>query len=76
MPKIVIKNMSFEKALRIFRKKVEKSELKDDLRKKEYYENHLDFQKIKNFIISSTYPKTINHTPPKNKSCIFDKVMV
>ena len=38
MPKIVIKNMSFEKALRIFRKKVERSELKDDLRKKEYYE--------------------------------------
>ena len=30
--------MSFEKALRIFRKKVEKAELKDDLRKKEYYE--------------------------------------
>jgi len=30
--------MSFEKALRIFRKKVENSGMKDKLREKEYYE--------------------------------------
>ena len=30
--------MSFEKALRIFRKKVENAGVKDDLRKKEFYE--------------------------------------
>ena len=30
--------MSFEKALRIFRKKCENAGIKDDLRKKEFYE--------------------------------------
>ena len=38
LPRIVAKNMSFEKALRIFRKKVENAGIKDDLRKKEFYE--------------------------------------
>ena len=38
MPSINTKNMSFEKALRIFRKKVDNAGIKDDLRKKEYYE--------------------------------------
>lgn len=38
LPRIVAKNMSFEKALRIFRKKVENANIKDDLRKKEFYE--------------------------------------
>jgi small subunit ribosomal protein S21 len=38
LPRIVANNMSFEKALRIFRKKVENANLKDDLRKKEFYE--------------------------------------
>ena len=38
MPSITTKNMSFEKALRIFRKKVENSGMKDKLREKEYYE--------------------------------------
>ena len=38
MPSINTKNMSFEKALRIFRKKVENSGMKDKLREKEYYE--------------------------------------
>ena len=38
LPRIVAKDMSFEKALRIFRKKVENANLKDDLRKKEFYE--------------------------------------
>ena len=38
LPRIVAKNMSFEKALRIFRKKVENAQIKDDLRKKEFYE--------------------------------------
>jgi len=38
MPRIVAKNMSFEKALRIFRKKCETAGIKDELRKREYYE--------------------------------------
>lgn len=38
MPRIVAKNMSFEKALRIFRKKCDNAGIKDDLRKKEFYE--------------------------------------
>ena len=38
MPSITTNNMSFEKALRIFRKKVENSGMKDRLREKEYYE--------------------------------------
>ena len=38
MPSINTKNMSFEKALRIFRKKVDNSGMKDKLREKEYYE--------------------------------------
>ena len=38
MPSITTKNMSFEKALRIFRKKVDNSGMKDKLREKEYYE--------------------------------------
>ena len=38
MPRITTKNMSFEKALRIFRKKVDNAGIKDDVRKKEFYE--------------------------------------
>ena len=38
MPSINTKNMSFEKALRIFRKKCDNAGIKDDLRKKEFYE--------------------------------------
>jgi len=38
MPSITTKNMSFEKAMRIFRKKVENSGMKDKLREREYYE--------------------------------------
>ena len=38
MPSINTKNMSFEKALRIFRKKVENAGIKDSVREKEYYE--------------------------------------
>ena len=38
MPSINTKNMSFEKALRIFRKKVENAVIKDSVREKEYYE--------------------------------------
>ena len=38
MPRVTTKNMSFEKALRIFRKKVDNAGVKDDVRKKEFYE--------------------------------------
>lgn len=38
MPSINTKNMSFEKALRIFRKKCENAGIKDSVREKEYYE--------------------------------------
>ena len=38
MPSINTKNMTFEKALRIFRKKVENAGIKDAVREKEYYE--------------------------------------
>ena len=38
MPSINTKNMSFEKALRIFRKKCETAGIKDSVREKEYYE--------------------------------------
>ena len=38
MPSINTKNMSFEKALRIFRKKVDNAGIKDAVREKEYYE--------------------------------------
>lgn len=38
MPRVTTKNMSFEKALRIFRKKVDNAGIKDDVRKKEFYE--------------------------------------
>lgn len=38
MPRVVANNMSFEKALRIFRKKCENAGIKDDLRKKEFFE--------------------------------------
>ena len=38
MPSINTKNMSFEKALRIFRKKVENAGIKDAVREKGYYE--------------------------------------
>ena len=38
MPSINTKNMSFEKALRIFRKKVENAGIKDSVREKEYYD--------------------------------------
>ena len=38
MPKVTTKNMSFEKALRIFRKKCDNAGIKDDVRKREFYE--------------------------------------
>lgn len=38
MPSVTTKNMSFEKALRIFRKKCDNAGIKDTLRAKEYYE--------------------------------------
>ena len=38
MPRITTKNMSFEKALRIFRKQCDNAGIKDDVRKKEFYE--------------------------------------
>ena len=38
MPSINTKNMSFEKALRIFRKKVDNAGIKDSVREKEYFE--------------------------------------
>ena len=38
MPSITTKNMSFEKALRIWRKKCETAGIKDSVREKEYYE--------------------------------------
>ena len=38
MPSINTKNMSVEKALRIFRKKVENAGIKDAVREKEYFE--------------------------------------
>lgn len=38
MPSINTKNMSFEKALRIFRKKVDNAGIKDAVREKEYFE--------------------------------------
>ena len=38
MPSITTKNMSFEKALRIWRKKCETAGIKDRVRELEYYE--------------------------------------
>lgn len=38
MPRVNTQHMSFEKALRIFRKKCDTAGIKDDLRKKEFYE--------------------------------------
>lgn len=38
MPRVTTRTMSFEKALRIFRKKVELAGIKDELRTREYYE--------------------------------------
>ena len=38
MPRIVSRNMSFEKALRIFRKKVDSAGIKDEIRRREFYE--------------------------------------
>jgi small subunit ribosomal protein S21 len=38
LPRIVSRNMSFEKALRIFRKKVDSAGIKDELRRREFYE--------------------------------------
>ena len=38
MPKVHSKNIPFERALRIFRKKVEKSGILQEVRKREYYE--------------------------------------
>ena len=38
MPRIVSRNMSFEKAMRIFRKKVDSAGIKDELRRREFYE--------------------------------------
>jgi len=38
LPRIVSRNMSFEKAMRIFRKKVDSAGIKDELRRREFYE--------------------------------------
>lgn len=38
MPSVNLKGMSFEKGLRIFRKKCLKAEIKERCREKEYYE--------------------------------------
>tara|TARA_Y100000361_G_C11073764_1_gene297089 strand:+ start:329 stop:562 length:234 start_codon:yes stop_codon:yes gene_type:complete len=38
MPRVNAKNMSFEKALRIFRKKCDNAGIKDEVRKREWYE--------------------------------------
>jgi len=38
LPRVTTRTMSFEKALRIFRKKVELAGIKDELRTREYYE--------------------------------------
>ena len=38
MPSVNTKNMSFEKAMRIFRKKVENAGVKDRVRELEFYE--------------------------------------
>lgn len=38
MPRVIAKNMSFEKALRIFRKKCDNAGIKDEVRKREFYE--------------------------------------
>lgn len=38
MPKVYSKNIPFERAMRIFRKKVEKSGILQEVRKREYYE--------------------------------------
>jgi small subunit ribosomal protein S21 len=38
MPRITTKNMSFEKALRIFRKQCDNAGIKDAVRSKEFYE--------------------------------------
>ena len=38
MPKVYSKNLPFERALRIFRKKVDKAGTLQEVRKREYYE--------------------------------------
>ena len=38
MPKVYSKNMPFERALRLFRKKVQNSGIIQEVRKREYYE--------------------------------------
>jgi len=38
MPSVNLKGMSFEKGLRIFRKKCQRAEIKERCREKEYYE--------------------------------------
>lgn len=38
MPKVTTNNMSFEKALRIFRKQCDNAGIKDAVRSKEFYE--------------------------------------
>ena len=58
MPSITTKNMSFEKALRIFRKKVENSGMKDKLREKEYYEKPTAKRRRK--ISTPSYTQVIN----------------
>ena len=38
MPSVNLKNMSFEKGLRIFKRSCERAGIKDEIRKREYYE--------------------------------------
>jgi len=52
MPKVYSKNIPFDRALRIFRKKVEKSGVLQEVRKREYYEKPAQRkQRLKNAAI-------------------------
>ena len=47
MPKVHCKNMNFDRALRIFRRKVENSGVLLEVRKKQYYEKPSDKRRSK-----------------------------
>ena len=48
MPSVNLKGMSFEKGLRIFRKKCQRAEIKERCREKEYYEKPNSARNAKN----------------------------
>ena len=48
MPSVNLKGMSFEKGLRIFRKKCQRAEIKERCREKEYYEKPNSVRNMKN----------------------------